>query len=142
MTLTVKTFEGFRVGDAETFSKTITDADILLFAGVSGDMYPLHLDAEYAKKTRFGARVAHGMLSASLLSTVNAALLGVPGGIYVEQNIRFRHPVFVGDTLTARAEVVEIIADRRRLRTHTTIVNQTGELVIDGEAIVQKDHVA
>jgi 3-hydroxybutyryl-CoA dehydratase len=141
VTLAAKTFEAFHLGDAETFSKTITDADILLFAGVSGDMYPLHLDAEYAKKTRFGARVAHGMLSASLLSTVNAALLGIPGGIYVEQNIRFRHPVFVGDTLTARAEVVEIITDRRRLRTHTTIVNQTGVLVIDGEAIVQKDRV-
>ncbi len=110
-----------------------------MFAGVSGDMYPLHLDAEYAKQTRFGARIAHGLLSASLLSTANAALLGVPGGIYIEQNIRFKNPVYVGDTLTARAEVIEIIADRRRLRTHTTIVNQKGDLVIDGEAVVQKD---
>jgi 3-hydroxybutyryl-CoA dehydratase len=136
-----KDFEGFRLGDAETFSKTITEADILMFAGVSGDMYPLHVDAEYAKTTRFGARIAHGMLSASLLSTANAALLGVPGGIYVEQNLRFKRPVFIGDTLTARAEVIEIITERRRLRTQTTIVNQAGDLVIEGEAIVQKDEI-
>jgi 3-hydroxybutyryl-CoA dehydratase len=136
-----KRFEAFRVGDAETFAKTITDADIVLFAGLSGDMYPLHLDAEYAKSTRFGARIAHGMLSASLLSAVNAALLGVPGGIYVSQTLRFRAPVYIGDTLTARAEVVEIITRRRRLRARTTIRNQKGELVVDGEAVVQKDEI-
>jgi 3-hydroxybutyryl-CoA dehydratase len=134
-----KPFASMRVGDAETFTKTITDADIVLFAGVSGDMYPLHLDAEYAKTTRFGARVAHGMLSASLFSTVNGALLGLPGGIYVEQTLRFRRPVFIGDTLTARAEITEIITDRRRLRTRTTITNQHGKTVIDGEALLQKD---
>ena len=134
-----KPFAALQVGDAETFTKTITDADILLFAGVSGDMYPLHHDAEYAKTTRFGARIAHGMLSASLLSTVNGALLGVPGGIYVEQTLRFRRPVFIGDTLTARAEVVEIIAERHRLRTCTTVTNQHGKTVIDGEALLQKD---
>jgi 3-hydroxybutyryl-CoA dehydratase len=134
-----KAFASMRVGDAETFSKTITEADIAMFVGVSGDTYPLHLDAEYAKTTRFGARVAHGMLSASLFSTVNGALLGLPGGIYVEQTLRFRRPVFIGDTLTARAEVVEIIAARNRLRTRTTIVNQNGKTVIDGEAVLQKD---
>lgn len=141
MTFAAKAFDAFRVGDAETFSKTITDADVVLFAGISGDLYPLHLDAEYAKATRFGARIAHGMLSASLLSTVNAALLGVPGGIYVEQTLRFRRPVFIGDTLTARAEVIEIIADRRRLRARTTVVNQDGKVVVDGESIVQKDEM-
>jgi len=94
-------FEAFAVGDAETFAKTITDADIVLFAGVSGDTYPLHLDAEYAKGTRFGARIAHGMLSASLLSTVNALLLGQPGGIYVEQSLRFLRPVFIGEAASA-----------------------------------------
>jgi len=141
VTFAAKAFDAFRVGDAETFSKTITDADVVLFAGISGDLYPLHLDAEYAKATRFGARIAHGMLSASLLSTVNAALLGIPGGIYVEQTLRFRRPVFIGDTLTARAEVIEIIADRRRLRARTTVVNQDGKLVVDGESIVQKDEM-
>ena len=141
MSFAAKRFEAFRVGDAETFAKTITDADIVLFAGISGDTYPLHLDAEYAKRTRFGARIAHGMLSASLLSAVNAALLGTPGGIYVSQTVHFRAPVYIGDTLTARAEVVEVVAARRRLRARTTIHNQKGELVIEGESVVQKDDV-
>ncbi len=135
----MKTFEEFRVGDSATFSKTITDADILLFAAVSGDTYGLHVDEEYAKTTRFGRRVAHGMLTASLLSTVNALLLQRPGGLYVEQSVRFRRPVFIGDTVTARAEVVEIIAPKRRMRCLTTIVNQHGKVVVDGQSLIQKD---
>lgn len=137
-----KAFEAFRVGDAAAFSKTITEADIVLFAGISGDTYPLHLDAEYAERSRFGRRIAHGLLSASLLSTANAALLGLPGGIYVEQSIHFRKPVFIGDTLTARAEVVEVVVDRRRLRARTVVTNQHGDTVIDGEAVLQKDRGA
>jgi 3-hydroxybutyryl-CoA dehydratase len=132
-------FSSFAVGDVVTFSKTITEADIALFAGVSGDTYPLHVDAEYAKTTRFGQRVAHGMLSASLLSTVNGLMLGIPGGLYVEQSLRFRRPVFIGDTLTARSELVEIDAGKRRLHCSTTIVNQHGKTVVDGAAILQKD---
>jgi 3-hydroxybutyryl-CoA dehydratase len=135
----VKAYEEFAVGDSATFSKTITDADILLFAAVSGDTYALHLDAEYAKTTRFGRRVAHGMLSASLLSAVNAMLLQRPGGVYVSQAVRFLRPVYIGDTLTARAEVVELLPAKRRMRCATTIVNQRGKTVIDGESIVQKD---
>jgi 3-hydroxybutyryl-CoA dehydratase len=134
-----KPFEAFAAGDAVTFAKTITEADITLFAGLSGDTYPLHVDAEYAKSTRFGQRVAHGMLSASLLSTVNGLLLGVPGGMYVEQNLRFRRPVFVGDTLTARSEVTAIDVAKRRLHCATTVTNQHGKLVIDGTATLQKD---
>jgi 3-hydroxybutyryl-CoA dehydratase len=132
-------FSSFSVGDAETFSKTITEADIVLFAGVSGDTYPLHLDAEYAKTTRFGQRVAHGMLSASLLSTVNGLMLGTPGGLYVEQALQFRRPVFIGDTLTARSELVAIDPAKRRLHCATTVVNQHGKLVVDGTAVLQKD---
>jgi 3-hydroxybutyryl-CoA dehydratase len=131
-------FADFRLGDAATFSKTITDADVVLFAGLSGDTYPLHLDAEYAKTTRFGARIAHGMLSASLLSTVNARLLG-PGGMYVEQTLRFRRPVFIGDTLTARAEIISVDPVKRRLHCATTVVNQHGKIVVDGAAVLQKD---
>ena len=97
-----KAFEAFRVGDRATFAKTIGEAEILLFAAVSGDNYPLHVDAEYAKTTRFGQRAAHGMLSASLLSTVVGLLLQKPGGIYVEQSIRFQAPGVLGDTLTAQ----------------------------------------
>ncbi len=135
----VKAFEDFALGDSATFSKTMTEADILLFAAVSGDTYELHLDEEYAKTTRFGRRVAHGMLTASLLSTVNALLLARPGGLYVEQAVRFRRPVFIGDTLTARAQIVEILPAKRRLRCVTTVVNQHGKVVIDGESLLQKD---
>jgi 3-hydroxybutyryl-CoA dehydratase len=132
-------FLSFSVGDEVTFAKTITEADIVLFAGVSGDTYPLHVDAEYAKTTRFGQRVAHGMLSASLLSTVNGLMLGTPGGLYVEQTLRFRRPVYIGDTLTARSEVVKIDTEKRRLHCATTIVNQHGKTVVDGAAVLQKD---
>jgi 3-hydroxybutyryl-CoA dehydratase len=135
----LKPFESLRVGESATFSKTITEADIKLFAELSGDAYPLHLDEAYAKTTRFGRRVAHGMLSASLLSTVNALLLGLPGGLYVEQSLRFRRPAFIGDTLTARAEITEIMPAARRFRTKTTVRNQDGKLVVDGEALLQKD---
>ena len=134
-----KHYEAFRVGDRATFAKTISEADILLFAAVSGDQYPLHVDEEYAKTTRFGRRAAHGMLSASLLSTVLGLLLQRPGGINVEQHIRYRKPVYAGDSLTASAEVTELLPDRRRMRCTTTIVNQRGETVVDGTAVIQKD---
>ena len=134
-----KAYEEFRVGDRTTFAKTITDADITLFCGVSGDLYPLHVDAEYAKTTRFGQRAAHGMLTASLLSTVNGAMLQRPGGIYVAQTLHFRRPVFIGDTLTASSEVVELLPQQRRLRCRTQVINQRGKIVLDGEAILQKD---
>jgi 3-hydroxybutyryl-CoA dehydratase len=134
-----KRFEEFQTGDAAAFSKTITEADILLFAAVSGDNYPLHVDAEYAKTTRFGQRAAHGMLTASLLSTVTGMLLQKPGGIYVEQQIQFKRPVFIGDTLTARTEVIELIPDRRRMRVRAGVVNQRGETVLEGDGVIQKD---
>ena len=134
-----KAFQAFRVGDTATFSKTITDADVLLFAAVSGDNYPLHVDAEYAKTTRFGQRAVHGMLSASLISTVVGLLLRKPGGIYVEQVLRFRRPVFLGDTLTATAEVFELIPETRRLRVHVGVTNQHGKVVVEGDGLLQKD---
>jgi len=112
---------------------------LLLFSAVSGDNYEVHVDDEYAKTTRFGKRIAHGLLTASLLSTVNGALLQRPGGISIAQTLHWKQPVYPGDTLTATSEVVEIIEEKRRLRCRTTVVNQRGELVLDGEAIEQKD---
>ncbi len=106
---------------------------------MSGDTYELHVDEAYAQTTRFKGRIAHGMLSASLLSTVNGALLQRPGGISVSQTLHWKAPVYPGDTLTATSEVVEIIPERRRLRCKTTVVNQDGVVVVDGEAIEQKD---
>jgi 3-hydroxybutyryl-CoA dehydratase len=134
-----KAFEAFAVGDTAMFTKTISEADVDRFAEISGDTYPLHLDAEYAKTTRFGRRIAHGILSASLLSTVNASLMGTPGGVYVEQSLKFRRPVFIGDTLTAKTEVTSIDRVKRRLYCATTVSNQAGKLVIDGTAVLQKD---
>jgi 3-hydroxybutyryl-CoA dehydratase len=137
--MAIKRFEDFEVGDEAVFSKTIEEADVLLFAELSGDRYPLHVDEDYARRTRFGRRVAHGMLTASLLSTTNSLLLQEPGGISVEQTLRFLRPVFLGDTITARSTVVEILPRTRRLRCRTTCTNQRGELVLTGEAIEQKD---
>jgi 3-hydroxybutyryl-CoA dehydratase len=134
-----KAYQAFRVGDTATFSKTITDADVLLFAAVSGDNYPLHVDEEYAKTTRFGRRAVHGMLSASLASTVVGLMLQKPGGIYVEQALRFRRPVFLGDTLTATAEVIELIPAERRMRVRIRITNQHGKVVVEGDGLLQKD---
>lgn len=134
-----KPFEAFAIGDRAEFSKTVTDADILLFAAVSGDFYPLHVDAEYARGTRFGERVAHGMLSAGLLSTTNGMLLQRPGGMVVSQTLNFLRPVRIGDTLTASSEVLEILTEKRRLRCKTQVINQAGKIVVAGEAVVQKD---
>ncbi|MBC5810327.1 MAG: MaoC family dehydratase [Candidatus Eremiobacteraeota bacterium] len=135
----MKPFEAFKVGDRATFTKTIGEADILLFAAISGDNYSVHVDEEYAKTTRFGGRIAHGMLTASMLSATNGMLLQQPGGISVAQTLRFLKPVYPGDTITARSEVVEILVEKRRLRCRTWCTNQRGEIVIEGEAIEQKD---
>lgn len=134
-----KIFEQFRVGDHAELARTFTQEDVERFAELSGDRHPAHLDEVYARATRFGGRVVHGMLTASLLSAANALLLGVPGAITVEQTLRFLRPVRAGDTITARSEVVEILPRQRRLRCRTTCVNQRGELVLAGEAIEQKD---
>ncbi|HVA36436.1 MAG TPA: MaoC family dehydratase [Candidatus Dormibacteraeota bacterium] len=134
-------FEDYAVGQKTSYAKRITDAEIAAFAALSGDVYPLHTDDAYAARTRFKGRIAHGLLTASLLSTANALMLGLPGGIYVSQSLRFRAPVYPGDTITATAEVIEVLAQRRRIRCRTTCVNQRGETVLDGEAVIQKDDV-
>ena len=134
-----KPFEAFAVGDRATYTKRITEADVQRFARLSGDRYPVHVDEEYAKTTRFGRRIAHGMLTASLISTANGLLLQRPGGISVSQTLHFRAAVYPGDTITAASEVIEVIPSQRRLRCRTTCTNQRGEVVIDGEAIEQKD---
>lgn len=126
----------WKVGDAAEFTKTITSDDVVQFAQVSGDANPVHLDEEAARATRFGGRIAHGMLVASLISSALAMRLPGPGTIYLRQSLKFTAPVRIGDTVTARVEIVEVIADKGRLRLVTTCRNQHGELVIDGEALV------
>ncbi|MDE2571042.1 MAG: MaoC family dehydratase [bacterium] len=134
-------FEEYAVGQKTQYVKQITDEEIAAFVGLSGDSYPLHTNEAYAKRTRFKGRIAHGLLTASLLSTANALMLGLPGGIYVSQTLRFRAPVYPGDTITATAEVIALMPERRRIRCRTTCVNQKGEMVLEGEGVIQKDDV-
>ena len=124
------------VGQSAELQKTVMEDDITAFAKVSGDYNPVHLDEEAAKKTMFGGRIAHGMLGASVISAAIAMKLPGPGSIYLAQSLRFTKPVRIGDTVTARVEVLEVIAPRKRVRLGTSCRNQNGELVIDGEATV------
>lgn len=126
--------EDIQEGMSAFYSRTVTEADIVLFAGISGDFNPLHLNREFAEQTRFGGNIAHGMLTASLISTVIGTKLPGPGAIYMSQNLRFTAPVKAGDTVTARAVVTEVdVAKRRcRLDTKCTVGNQ---VVVTGEAL-------
>ena len=124
----------FKLGDSAFFSKKITDTDIQQFADVSGDHNPLHLDDEFAKQTRFGRRIAHGMLGASLISAVIANEL--PGSIYLGQTLKFVAPVFPDDTLTAKVTVVSIREDKPIVKLETICTNQHGETIIRGEATI------
>lgn len=126
----------FQEGDSASFTKTITDADITLFVGVTGDTNPLHVDAVYAEKSRFGQRIGHGILTAGLISTVIGTKLPGPGAIYVSQTLNFRGPVFLGDTITATCTLTKYETDRRRMTMETICRNQRGEDVLTGEAVV------
>jgi 3-hydroxybutyryl-CoA dehydratase len=128
--------EEIAVGMSAEHAKTVTEADVVLFAGITGDFNPVHVDAEAAAKSRFGARIAHGMLSAGLVSAAIAMKLPGPGSIYMSQSLRFTKPVMIGDTVTARIEVVEVIAAKKRVRLSTVCRNQRGETVLDGEALL------
>lgn len=125
-----------RVGDKASFRRTITEADIALFAGATGDTNPYHFDEEYARRGRFGKRIAHGMLITGLISTVLGTRLPGPGTIYLSQTIQFRKPVFIGDTITAVAEVKSIRPDKPIVTLTTNCYNQEGETVVEGEAVV------
>lgn len=124
------------IGQSASFSKTITETDIYLFAGISGDLNPAHINEEQAKQTRFKKRIAHGMLTASFISTVIGMQLPGPGTIYLEQSIQFKAPVYIGDTIEAIAEVASIDKDRNRVGLNTFCYNQEGVLVIEGKALV------
>jgi acyl dehydratase len=125
-----------KVGDTASLTKTITDADIRAFAELSGDRNPIHLDDAYAATTRFGRRIAHGMLAASLISTVLGTELPGVGTLYLSQNTRFLAPVYPGDTVTARVTVTKVRDDKPIVTLETICENQDGELLIKGEAVV------
>jgi len=131
-----KTIEEIQVGDTARFSKTVSESDVYLFAGITGDLNPAHVNEDYAKSTFFKSRIAHGMLTASFISTVIGTMLPGPGTIYMGQEVRFLAPVKFGDSITAVVEVAEIIADKKRVRLKTYCVNQENQTVVDGEALV------
>jgi 3-hydroxybutyryl-CoA dehydratase len=128
--------ETLAVGSSAELSKTVTEADVVLYAGITGDFNPVHVDAVAAGESRFAGRIAHGMLSAGFISAVLAMRLPGPGAIYLSQTLRFTHPVRIGDTVTARVEVMEVQVESRRVRLATSCRNQTGRAVIEGEALV------
>ena len=131
-----KTIEELKVGDTAKFSKTVSESDVYLFAGITGDLNPAHVSEEFAKDTFFKTRISHGMLSASFISTVIGTMLPGPGSVYMRQEANFLAPVKFGDTITAIVEVAEIITDKKRVRLKTYCINQEKTIVVDGEALV------
>ena len=129
-------YNKYKIGDKASFSKTVSETDIYLFSGISGDFNPVHLDTEYAKETIFKERIAQGLLTASFITTILGTKLPGPGTIYLSQNLSFLAPVRIGDTITAKVEVIEKIEGKNQLVLHTTCSNQKGDLVIDGQAKV------
>jgi len=130
------TMQEINLGASASFTKTVTETDVILFAGLSGDFNPAHMDAEAARSGMFGQRIAHGMLSAGFISNVLGNYLPGPGTIYMGQELKFLKPVFLGDTVTATATVVERIEEKNRLKLETVVTNQRGEKVIVGTATV------
>lgn len=131
-----KSIQELKVGDSAQISKTVTEADINDFARATGDFNPIHLDQTYAEKTMFKARIAHGLLSVGLISTILGTILPGHGTVYLSQEIRFLAPVRIGDSITARVEVLEIILEKNRAKFKTSAMNQDGKLVVDGIAWV------
>ncbi|HEU4879577.1 MAG TPA: MaoC family dehydratase [Gemmatimonadaceae bacterium] len=131
-------YEDIRVGQSAEYSKVVSDEDVRAFAQITGDFNPVHIDEEAAKKTRFGGRIAHGMLSAGLVSAAIANKLPGAGSIYLGQTLRFTAPVRIGDTITVSLSVLELMS-KKRIRLATVCRNQKGETVLDGEATILVD---
>ena len=129
-------FDSLVIGQTAELSTTVTSRVIELFAEATGDKNPVHLDEEAASKTQFGGRIAHGMLTAGFVSAAIASKLPGPGSIYLGQTLRFTRPVRIGDTVTVKLEIIEVITVKRRIRLATICTNQNGETVMDGEATV------
>jgi acyl dehydratase len=134
--MTETAFESLVVGQSVEVPTVVTAHIVELFAEATGDRNPVHLDEEFAAKSRFGGRIAHGMLTAGFVSAAIASKLPGPGSIYMGQTLRFTKPVKLGDTVTVKLEVIEIIAEKKRVRLSTVCRNQNGETVMEGEATV------
>jgi len=131
-----KTIDQLNIGDRASISQQIAERDVIRFAELTGDINPIHMDKFYAEQTIFGERIAHGMLTASLISAVLGMKLPGPGNIYISQSLKFRAPVKFGDVIEAEVEVIEKIPERNRVRLRTTCRNQDDTVVLEGEAVV------
>ena len=131
-----KTFQEISIGDEACFSKTISETDVYLYAGITGDFNPVHVDRVFAAGSFFKAPVAHGLLSAGLISALLGTKLPGPGSIYLSQTLKFLLPVKVNDTITAKVKVIEKKIEKRHIILETICHNQDGKLVISGEAKV------
>jgi len=134
--MTGKTIKELQIGNSAEFAKTVSESDVYMFAGVTGDLNPAHINEAYAQKTFFEERIAHGMLSAGFISAILGMKLPGPGTVYLKQDLKFLAPVRFGDTVTAKAEVIEILTEKNRVILRTTCTNQEGKLVLDGMATV------
>ena len=128
------TYDELEIGQTATYVRLVTERDIQLFAAVSGDTNPVHLDADYAATTQFGERIAHGMLTGALVSAALALNLPGPGSIYLGQSLKFRSPVLIDDELTIKLEVTEKNDRRQQVTIACTVLNQHGKKVATGEA--------
>jgi 3-hydroxybutyryl-CoA dehydratase len=128
-------FEDLAVGMEASFAKTVTEADIITFANITGDKNPVHLDEAFAQKTMFKGRIAHGMLTATYISTVFGMELPGPGVIYVSQTLNFRAPVRIGDRVIAKVSLVELFPAKRRAR-FDCVCSVDGKPVLEGEAML------
>jgi len=128
-------FEDLKVGQTAIFARTVTETDIVLFAGISGDTNPIHINEEFASQTMFSGRIAHGMLTAAFISTVLGTRLPGPGAIYVSQSLRFKAPVRAGDTAVCRATVIDLLPEKKRA-TLSTVVTVGNKVVLEGEAVL------
>lgn len=127
----IKHWEDIHVGDVESFTKTMTQTDMVLWVGLTGDMNPVHIDVEYGKTTRFKDVIVPGLLVAGLISTVMTR--STFGNVYSGQSLKFLKPVYVGDTIKAVATVIEKMEEKHRVKVKTECFNQRGDLVITGE---------
>ena len=138
MSQTIKKFAPLpAIGEQATLSRIINEHDIILFAEVSGDKNPIHLDAKYAERSLFGKRIAHGFLIGSLISAVLGNVLPGPGSIYLGQTLKFLAPIHIGDEVTVLVKVVAVREEKRIVTLHTECSNQHGTLVLSGEATIK-----
>lgn len=131
-------FNELKIGMKESIKKLISEEDILQFAEISLDYNPVHLDEKYAEKTIFKKRIAHGMITSSLISAILGTKLPGPGTIYLKQILEFKKPVYINDTITVTCEIINLIKEKRKVILSTIAINQNKEIVLEGEATVIK----